>query len=75
MSKYFKGKLVPEIARECNHSIDACDRYITNAEQVKAALDHGISEEDIPFVTGLSHRLAKEYLNLIQEVGQSAIKE
>jgi hypothetical protein len=56
VSEYFRGKLAPEIARECNHSIEACDRYITNAEQMKAALDHGMPEEEIPFVTGLVNK-------------------
>jgi hypothetical protein len=37
-------------------------------------LDHEIFEEDVPFVTSLSHMLAKEYIDLIQEVEQSAIK-
>jgi len=68
VGKYMEGKEAPTIARETNHTLDAVDRYLKHANQVRAALRNGIKESEIPAVTGLSPRLVQTYLSLLRSV-------
>lgn len=68
VGKYMEGKEAPTIARETNHTLDAVDRYLKHANQIRAALRNGIKESEIPAVTGLSLRLVQTYLSLLRSV-------
>jgi hypothetical protein len=68
VGKYLEGKEAPTIAKETNHTLDAVDRYLKHANQIRAALRNGINETEIPMVTGLSPRLVQTYLSLFKHV-------
>jgi hypothetical protein len=75
VSKYFiEGKESPEIGREIDHSVEASDRYIKHANQVKAALRNGVPPEEISHVTGLSKRLVNVYIKLLDKISKQKKK-
>ena len=75
VGEYLEGKEAPEIARRTKHTINAVDRYIKHANQVRTALKNGVPREEIPQVTGLSNRLVKVYISLLEKIAESQKKE
>lgn len=58
---------VLEVKRRTNHSTEAIERYHRDYNRVDI-LKSRLSPREISFVTGLSERLVKEYLDLMEEI-------
>ena len=56
-------------------SLEAVDRYIKHVNQIRTALRNGVPEEEISQVTGLSIKLVKVYLSLLEKIAESQKKE
>ena len=56
-----------EIKRRTHHSTEAIDRYHRGFDCV-AMLESKLSPQEISFVTGMSERLVREYINLKHEI-------
>jgi len=63
----FNKHSMMEIKRRTHHSTEAIDRYHRDYDRV-AMLESKLSIEEISFVTGMSQRLIKEYLDLKHEM-------
>jgi len=57
----------PDIQRRTHHSGDAVDRYLRDYNRVKMLKD-AHSPQQIALITGLSHKLVKAYLELVEEL-------
>lgn len=66
---HLQGYLTSEIARMTNHDPHNVDRYLRDFERVYDMARDGASLNKICFLTGLSPRLVKEYLGIIQKQG------
>jgi len=64
---YNHKKATPDIAKEIDHDPEACDRYINSYRRILKSLKLGITSKDLPFVTGMSKRLAQEYERLAEK--------
>lgn len=60
---YLRGMATPEIGRKTAHSLEACDNYIRGYRRV-ALLHQRFGMEEIPFLSGMSPSLVKEYIKL-----------
>jgi len=65
---HHQGLLDLEIARRMNHHPSAVARYINDAERVKQLWQEGKAPEMISFITGLSVRLIKEHIAILQDL-------
>jgi Protein of unknown function (DUF1670). len=63
---YLEGMLTPEIARRCDHSEIACDRYIHAFNRVKMLSDR-MTALEISRILEMSPSLVKEYLNILKD--------
>lgn len=54
-----------DVARECNHSQRAVDRYLTDYHRVKTVYQQNKDIEYIHIVTGMAKHVIKQYLELI----------
>jgi len=70
VTEYLSGKESPQISRDIDHSIVASDRYIKHANQIRAALRHGVPQEEISRVTGINRRLVTVYTNLLLKLAK-----
>lgn len=66
---HLQGYFTSEIARMTNHDPHNVDRYLRDFERVYDMARDGASLNKICFLTGLSPRLVKEYLGIIQKQG------
>jgi hypothetical protein len=66
---HLQGYFPSEIARMTSHDPNNVDRYIRDFERVYDMARDGAPLNKICFLTGLSPRLVKEYLRIIQEQG------
>ena len=66
---HLQGYLTSEIARMTNHDPHNVDRYLRDFERVYDMARDGASLNKVCFLTGLSPRLVKEYLGIIQKQG------
>ena len=60
---HLQGMAGPDIERKTDHSGEACDNYIRGYRRV-ALLHQRFKPEDIPFLSGMSPSLVKEYIKL-----------
>ncbi len=60
---HLQGMATPDIERKTDHSGEACDNYIRGYRRV-ALLHQRFKPEDIPFLSGMSPSLVKEYIKL-----------
>ncbi len=56
------------IARETAHSLEEVEKYLLDCRRVKYCLLKGLEEEQICFVLKMSRGLAREYIEIINEV-------
>lgn len=63
---YLEGYLTPEIAKKCNHSEEACDRYIKAFNKVRR-LATKMTASEIARTLEISPYLVREYLDLLDE--------
>lgn len=63
-----------EISRRTSHSTDAIERYHRDYNRVEM-LETRLTLEEIAFVTGMSRRLVKEYIELKEELCSSPSSE
>jgi hypothetical protein len=63
---YLDGMLTPDIARRCDHSEVACDRYIHAFNRVRMLSDR-MSPPEISRILEMSPFLVREYLNILKE--------
>lgn len=75
VGEYLEGREAPEISRRTKHTINAVDRYIKHANQIRTALKNGVPRKEIPQVTGLSGRLVEVYVSLLEKIAESQKKE
>jgi hypothetical protein len=66
---HLQGYLTSEIARMTNHNPHNVDRYLRDFKRGYDMARDGASLNKICFLTGLSPRLVKEYLGIIQKQG------
>lgn len=66
---HLQGYFTSEIARMTNHDPHNVDRYLRDFERVYDMARDRASLNKICFLTGLSPRLVKEYLGIIQKQG------
>jgi len=66
VSYYLDGMLTPDIARRCDHSEEACDRYIRAFNRVRMLSDR-MSAPEIARILEMSPFLVREYLNILEE--------
>lgn len=64
---YLRGYFPSEIGRMTNHDPHNVDRYLRDFERVYDIAKDGAPLDKICFLTGLGHRLVKEYLRIIKE--------
>jgi len=72
IEKFLQGIPTPDISRITQHTEEACDRYIKAFKKVKMLLGK-MKPHEIARITGMSERLVKEYIALID--AQRSIKE
>lgn len=63
------------IARETNHSLEEVEKYTFDYRRVKYCLLKGIEEEQIPFILKMSKSLVKEYVAIINEIGDKELEK
>lgn len=61
---YLKGYLTSEIARLSDHDPENVDRYIKNFNRVYELFKDNLSVDKISFITGITPKVVKEYINL-----------
>jgi hypothetical protein len=61
---------VLEVSRRTSHSTEAVERYHRDYNRVEM-LESKLTPEEIAFVTGMSKRLVREYIELKQEMCSS----
>jgi len=54
-----------DVARECNHSQRAVDRYLKDFHRVKTAYKQNQDKDYIHIVTGIAKHVVKEYIEMI----------
>jgi hypothetical protein len=54
-----------DVARECNHSQRAVDRYLKDFYRVKTAYMHNKDNNYVHIVTGIAKHVAKQYIKII----------
>jgi hypothetical protein len=54
-----------DVARECNHSPKAVDRYLKDFYRVKTAYMHNKDNDYIHIVTGIAKHVVKQYIEII----------
>jgi len=64
---HLQGYLTSEIARMTNHDPHNVDRYLRDFERVYDMAREGAPLSRVCFLTGLSPRLVKEYLKILEE--------
>ena len=67
---YLSGLTTPEIAARTHHSKEAVDRYIRGFERVRL-LASKFAPEQLPLLTGMSLRLVRQYLELLEQHRQA----
>lgn len=63
------------IARETAHSLEEVEKYIFDYRRVKYCLMKGIDEDQISFVLKMSKSLVKEYVDLINDIGDKELEK
>jgi len=68
--KYFLNGFQPtKIARILHHCLDSIERYIKDFYKVYISLKEGIGKEKITRVSGITGKVVKEYIDIIENVG------
>lgn len=62
-----EGLSVEDTARHTHHSTQAVTRYVQDFKRVYLCLKEGIEYGNIPFATGLSKPLVKQYCDMIEQ--------
>ena len=57
-----------DVARECNHSQRAVDRYLKDFHRVKTAYKLNQNNDYVHIVTGIAKHVVKEYIEMINHV-------
>jgi hypothetical protein len=57
-----------DVARECNHTQRAVDRYLKDFHRVKTAYKQNQDNDYIHIVTGIAKHVVKEYIEMINHV-------
>ena len=57
-----------DVARECNHSQRAVDRYLKDFHRVKTAYKLNQNNDYVHIVTGIAKHVVKEYIEIINHV-------
>jgi len=57
-----------DVARECNHTQRAVDRYLKDFHRVKTAYKQNQDKEYVHIVTGIAKHVIKEYVEMINHV-------
>jgi hypothetical protein len=60
------------VARETRHSQRAVDNYLKNFNRVKIAYESSNNLDFVRLVTGLSDRLVREYVQILEEIKENA---
>jgi len=63
------------IARETNHSLEEVNKYTFDYRRVKYCILKGIEEDQIPFILKMSKSLVKEYIYIINEIGDKELEK
>lgn len=69
MKMHLEGLLTSEIARITGHDPENVDRYIQNFRRVMDLARRGMGERKICFITGMSKKVVREYLEFIEGNG------
>lgn len=68
VSMYLEGQTFSEIKRRTSHSVESIKRYVQDFARVLMSMNHGLAEaETVSSVTGMSPRLVRQYIDLIEE--------
>lgn len=68
VSMYLEGQTFSEIKRRTSHSVESIKRYVQDFVRVLMSMKHGLAEaETVSSVTGMSARLVRQYIDLIEE--------
>lgn len=63
-----EGRKVEDVCRATDHSPEAAHRYLKAFKQVLLCHQKGMAIQEISYAVRISQRLAREYLNLIEEL-------
>lgn len=69
LKMHLEGLLTSEIARLTEHDPENVDRYIQNFRRVLDLAKRGMEERKICFITGMSKKVVREYLEFIEGNG------
>ncbi|MBA7714705.1 hypothetical protein ES703_123736 [subsurface metagenome] len=70
MKGLLEGKGLDSIARSIYHSPTAVERYLSKFIQIYCAIEKGLKEPEISFLTSTSYSLIKEYRELYERAKQ-----
>ncbi len=57
-----------DVARECNHTQRAVDRYLKDFHRVKTAYKQNQDNDYVHIVTGIAKHVVKQYIEMINHV-------
>lgn len=57
-----------DVARECNHTQSAVDRYLKDFHRVKTAYQQNQDNDYVHIVTGIAKHVVKQYIEMINHV-------
>lgn len=67
--KVVKEKKDPaDVARECNHTQRAVDRYLKDYHRVQTAYEHNHDIDYVHTVTGIAKHVVKQYIGILEHV-------
>lgn len=64
---HMKGYQPTDITTRLHHSLESIERYIQTFSRVAYLKNKGLSKQEIRYAVGISEKLVKEYLDLIDE--------
>lgn len=67
IKELLSGKELSAIARGINHSPEAVEKYVTKFLQIGSAIEQGLKDSEISYLTSTSYSLLKEYREIYEK--------
>ncbi|MCP4550561.1 MAG: DUF1670 domain-containing protein, partial [Bacteroidetes bacterium] len=67
INELLSGKELSAIARRINHSPEAVEKYVKKFLQIGSAIEQGLKDTEISYLTSTSYSLLKEYREIYEK--------
>ena len=68
VTQWLRGREYSEIARDTRHSVRSVQSYVSRLKRIAVLRAENMENDLLPFLAGVSGALAREYLQILEEV-------